>query len=101
MVNRSSAVLLLRLITSHVQLNQHLHRLRATDTPSCDHCESIPETVVHFLPRCPAYAEDRALHLEALGSDLLRLDFLFSAPEALSPLFDYIRATGRFRDSLR
>jgi len=100
-MSRSSAVLLYRLITSHVHLNQHLHRLRATNTPFCENCESTSETVVHFVLRCPAYADERALHLEALGSDFLHLDFLFSAPEALSPLLDYITATGRFRDSLR
>lgn len=98
---RSRATLLYRLITGHVQLRQHLHRLRATDSPMCEHCQTVPETVAHFLLRCPRYSSERYLYLESLGRDFLVLGFLFSSPEALLPLFDFVRATGRLSDFVR
>lgn len=98
---RSRATLLYRLITGHVQLRQHLHRLRATDSPMCEHCQTVPETVAHYLLRCPRYSSERYLYLESLGLDFLVLDFLFSSSEALLPVFDFVRATGRFSDFIR
>ncbi|KAF8600949.1 hypothetical protein BDV93DRAFT_418050, partial [Ceratobasidium sp. AG-I] len=95
-LSRARATLLYRLISGHVQLRQHLHRLRAVDSPMCEHCPTAPETVAHFLLRCPQYASERYIYLESSGREFLVLDFLFSSREALAPLFDFIRATGRF-----
>ncbi|KAG8701171.1 cytochrome P450-dit2, partial [Ceratobasidium sp. 423] len=53
------------------------------------------------LLRCPTYADPRQEHLSSKGHDFLRLSFLFHAPCALEPLFDYVKATGRFSDLLR
>lgn len=98
---RARATLLFRLISGHVQLRQHLHRLQAVDSPTCELCGGAPETVAHYLLRCPSSAPERYQHLESRGRDFLRLDFLFFAREALSPLFDFIKATGRFTDIVR
>jgi hypothetical protein len=100
-LSRARAVLLYRLITGHVPLRHHLFRIQAVDSPTCQHCDEAPETVAHFLTRCPAFADERHEILGSKGRDFLHLDFLFSTREALPPLFDYIRVTGRFRDTLR
>ncbi|CUA67582.1 putative RNA-directed DNA polymerase from transposon BS [Rhizoctonia solani] len=100
-LSRSQATLLFRLTTGHVQLRQHLHRLRLVDSPGCDHCSREHESVSHFLLRCPRYASERQAHLASHGPDFLRLGFLLHAPDALTPLCDYIKATGRFSDLVR
>lgn len=98
---RSRTTALFRLISGHIQLQQHLHRLQAVSSPVCEHCDGAPETVAHYLLRCPRFASERYHYLESRGRDFLRLDFLFFAREALPPLFDFIRATGRFADTIR
>jgi ribonuclease HI len=98
---RSRIVTLYRLISGHAQLNHHLHRLQAVPSPICDHCGDAVETVAHFLTRCTHFAPERYIYLESLGRDYLHLSFLLSSPKAISPLFDFIKATGRFSDSVR
>jgi ribonuclease HI len=100
-LSRSKATLLYRLITGHVQLRQHLHRLQLVDTPQCDLCGLEPETVTHFLFRCSHFAAQRQLHLSSHGADFLRLSYVLHATPALDPLFDYVKATGRFADLVR
>ncbi|KDN43802.1 hypothetical protein RSAG8_05795, partial [Rhizoctonia solani AG-8 WAC10335] len=100
-LTRSQTTFLFRLTAGHVQLRQHLHRLQLVDSPRCEHCSREYETVSHFLLRCPKYANERHEHLAARGPDFLRLFFLFHAPSALVPLFDFIKATGRFADLVR
>jgi len=53
------------------------------------------------LLRCPVYNAERYVYLGSKGLDFLSLSFLFSSPDAILPLFDYIKATGRFVDTLR
>jgi hypothetical protein len=98
---RARMVLLYRLITGHVPLRQHLFRIQAVDSPTCSLCNDAPETVAHFLLRCPVVENERYEFLGSRGREFLHLDFLFSSPDALLPLFDFIRATGRLRDTLR
>ncbi|KAG8684497.1 hypothetical protein FRC09_015351, partial [Ceratobasidium sp. 395] len=50
---RSQASLLFRLITGHIQLQRHLHSIHAVDSPICEGCGDAPETVAHFILRCP------------------------------------------------
>ncbi|EUC55356.1 reverse transcriptase from transposon X-element protein, putative, partial [Rhizoctonia solani AG-3 Rhs1AP] len=100
-LTRSKATLLFRLTAGHVQLKQHLYRLQLVDSPKCDHCGNDSETTTHFLFRCPHYARQRREHLASRGPDYLRLAFLLHAPSALEPLFDYVKATGRFADLVR
>jgi hypothetical protein len=101
-LNRSKATLLFRLITGHVQLRKHLHRLQVVDSPLCEHCggEHL-ETMAHFLLRCTHYSAERYIYLGSRGPDFLRLSFLLFSSEALGPLFDFIKATGRFSDLIR
>ncbi|KEP44880.1 putative reverse transcriptase from transposon X-element protein, partial [Rhizoctonia solani 123E] len=72
-LTRSRSTLLFRLTTGHVQLRQHLHRLQLVDSPQCELCGLEPETVPHYLFRCPHFAEQRHTHLSSRGPDFLRL----------------------------
>jgi len=100
-LERSKAVLLYRLITGHIQLQHHLARIQASASPYCEHCGTGPETVAHFLLRCPHYSGERYIYLGSQGRNLLSLSSLFSSRSRLSPLFDFVKATGRFTDTLR
>lgn len=93
--------MLFRLITGHVQLQQHLHRTQVVDSPICEFCETAPETVAHYILRCKHFSSERYIYLESHGYDFSRLEYLFFASEALLPLFDYIKATNRFPSLLR
>ncbi|CAE6539036.1 unnamed protein product [Rhizoctonia solani] len=100
-LSRSRATLLIRLTTGHIQLRQHLFRLQLADSPKCEQCGVESETVTHYLFRCQHYAVQRGEHLASRGSDFLKLAFLLHASCALEPLFDYVKATGRFADLVR
>ncbi|KDN39408.1 hypothetical protein RSAG8_08814, partial [Rhizoctonia solani AG-8 WAC10335] len=100
-LTRSRATLLFRLTTGHVQLRQHLHRLQLVDSPQCDLCSLEPETVTHYLFRCPLFAEQRHTHLSSRGPDFLRMSYVLHVTPALDPLFDYVKATGHFADLVR
>ncbi|KAF8597933.1 hypothetical protein BDV93DRAFT_426313, partial [Ceratobasidium sp. AG-I] len=97
---RPRASLLFQLTIGHAPLNDHLARLRVVDSKLCSHCGDGPETVAHFILRCRNFAAERHQFLAARGLDFLNLSFLLSSPLALSPLFNYIRATHRFIDLL-
>ncbi|KAF8595014.1 hypothetical protein BDV93DRAFT_407127, partial [Ceratobasidium sp. AG-I] len=56
---RSRASLLFQLTIGHVPLQAHLARLRAADSNVCPHCSDAPETVAHFILRCPVFASER------------------------------------------
>ncbi|KAH7337754.1 hypothetical protein B0J17DRAFT_756989 [Rhizoctonia solani] len=99
--NHGLATLLFRLTMGYVQLRQHLYRLQLVVTPTCEHCGRESETVTHFLFRCQRYAAQRQEHLISRGADFLRPSFILHAPCALDPLFDYVKATGRFPDLVR
>ncbi|EUC60825.1 reverse transcriptase from transposon X-element protein, putative, partial [Rhizoctonia solani AG-3 Rhs1AP] len=100
-LSRPKATLLFRLTTGHVQLRQHLFRLQLVDSPKCEHCGVESETVSHFLFRCQHFAVQRQEHLASRGTDFLRQAFLLHASCALEPLFDFVKATGRFADLVR
>ncbi|KEP45470.1 putative reverse transcriptase from transposon X-element protein, partial [Rhizoctonia solani 123E] len=100
-LNRSRATLLFRLIMGHVQLRQHLFRLQLVDSPTCEQCGREPESVTHFLLRCPRYEAQRTEHFSLRGADFLIPRFLLHAPAALGPLFDFIKDSGRFADLVR
>ncbi|KAF8605752.1 hypothetical protein BDV93DRAFT_570408 [Ceratobasidium sp. AG-I] len=88
------------MITGHAPLQSHLFRLQVVDTRVCSRCSEAPETVAHFLLRCPAFAGERHAYLTSNGLEFLNLPFLFSSPTVLTPLFQYIRSTGRFSGTI-
>jgi hypothetical protein len=100
-LNRSRTTLWFRLVTGHVQLNAHLQRIGVSPHNTCGKCGRERETVVHYILRCPTYANDRYRWLGSLGRDYLCLNYLFFTKGTLPALFSYIKATGRFVDTLR
>ena len=93
---KSQISTLVRLRTGHIALNQHLHRIGKADTPVCPCCQRADETVHHFLLHCPAHAAARRALNDAMGRDSANLRKLLSTPDALTHLFTFIGATGRF-----
>ncbi|KAF8599403.1 hypothetical protein BDV93DRAFT_449402, partial [Ceratobasidium sp. AG-I] len=91
---------LFQLTTGHIPLQSHLLRLRAVESGVCPHCGDAPETVAHYILRCQTFAAERHQHLTSAGLEFLHLSFLFSQSTVLSPLFRYIKATGRFSGSI-
>ena len=57
---RKADVILARLRSGHVRLNQFLHKIGSMDTPFCVHCPGVFETVSHFIMDCPYYSNYRA-----------------------------------------
>ena len=96
-LSRRHANLLLQLRTNHVPLQSYLARIGKTPTPTCPTCREAPETVAHYLFACPTYSLHRAVHFRPLGHSGRTLANVLNKTDALTPLFNYINATGRFR----
>ena len=47
------------IITGHIGLNKHLHRINRSDTSNCPNCTDTEETVAHYISQCPAYSRIR------------------------------------------
>ena len=47
------------IITGHIGLNKHLHRINRSDTSNCPNCTDTEETVAHYIGQCPAYSRIR------------------------------------------
>ena len=97
-LDRRQASLLFQLRSGHIGLNQHLFRIRKSDTPACPNCQGITvESVKHFLIDCLFCRHERhALHTK-LTHNASSLSFLLSSPVAVLPLLKYVHATGRFK----
>ena len=44
------------IITGHIGLNKHLHRINCSDTSNCPNCTDTEETVAHYIGQCTAYS---------------------------------------------
>lgn len=93
---RKQASLLIQLRTGHVPLQQHLHRMRKADVPTCPQCGLTKETVYHFLMECAAYNEERAERERHAGPASRSIKDLLSRLALLPSLFRYIHDTQRF-----
>ncbi|KAF9232503.1 hypothetical protein BU15DRAFT_8806, partial [Melanogaster broomeanus] len=92
--------LLVWLRTGHISLNQHLHRVKNSETPDCPNCEDgKPETVEHFLLICPHYARERQALRSALGRVASSLPFILAQTRACEPLIRFVNNTKRLNDT--
>lgn len=99
-IPRKHAALLIQLRTGHAPLKKHLHRIKRATSSTCPACEMYPETVEHYLLRCPAFERARqALFIEA-GRPARSITTLLNHPKLLKPLFRYIHSTHRFHAQL-
>ena len=64
---RSYDVILARLRSGSIDLNDHLHKLNLKDSPNCDFCTNERETVEHYIFSCQKYSNLR----NALFNDLI------------------------------
>ncbi|KAF8986392.1 hypothetical protein BDQ17DRAFT_1259690, partial [Cyathus striatus] len=104
---RKLTSLITQMITGHIALNYHLHRIGKVESPFCGKCThqilyGSYITVEHYVLRCPAYHQRRTpLEVRcAPRRQQLSLRRIFSNPENLAALATYINATGRLRQTL-
>lgn len=93
---RRSASLLIQLRTEHVPLQTYLHRIKRADSPICEQCGIMPETVHRYLRECPAYEEQRKRLDGNAGEAVTQLRTLLNAPRMMKHLFRYVHNTRRF-----
>ena len=67
---RSYDVILARLRSGSIDLNDHLHKLNLKDSPNTDFCLNERETVEHYIFSCQKYSNLR----NALFNDLANLN---------------------------
>ena len=79
-------------------LNQHLFRIRKSESPSCPLCQGITvKTIRHFLLECPHYARKRHKLRLKLQHNTRSLSFLLNSPVAVLPVLKFVHSTGHFK----
>lgn len=97
-LKRRHQSILIQLRTGHAPLNEHLFRIKRSETPRCPACRGGGhETVFHYLLVCPHHSIHRRRYLHPLGREADLVTALLSNPKAIKPLMRYIAATGRFK----
>ena len=96
---RRHAGILMQLRTGPIPLQGYLQRIGKAISSICPTCREAPETVFHYLLECPTYSLHRAVHLSPLGRSGRTLRKLLASEDALRPLFKFINATGRLRQT--
>jgi ribonuclease HI len=97
-LSHKSASLISQLLTMHIPLNKYLKRIKKVNSARCPSCGTSPETVRHFLLKCPGYAYERWTLENRLKKKrkTLTLEHLLGDAELMIPLVNYIEATHRF-----
>ncbi|KJA12717.1 hypothetical protein HYPSUDRAFT_152278, partial [Hypholoma sublateritium FD-334 SS-4] len=75
---RKHTSLITQLITNHIPLAAHLHKIGAEDSPTCPCCRESPETVAHYIIHCPAHRLARATMFHGLHPTAHNLTTLLS-----------------------
>jgi hypothetical protein len=65
---RSKLGVLIGLLTGHVRLNKHLHRMGLVSDPICVACGIEEESALHFICVCPTLAN---LRTQIFGKPIL------------------------------
>ena len=88
--NRTQETTLFRLRTGHCKLNAHLFKIGCVNSPNCEIC-SCPETVAHFLLKCPRYAVNRSALFGSPDLSGIRptLHDLLTIPEMIPHVIDF------------
>jgi ribonuclease HI len=92
---RCDQVLLTRVRTNNLMLNQRLHHIRAHPNGLCGHCQS-KEDVPHILLACPKYEEERRemfLTAPSTATELLALE----TETTRSAVLKFLKKTGIVR----
>ena len=88
--------ILFRLQSGHCQLNNHLHKIGAKDSPNCIHCQ-VPETVAHFLISCPQYDIQRSALVDSVrrSNNSFTRKLLLTEPDLFSHVVTFVLACGK------
>ncbi len=89
--------LLTQLRTGHAPLNKHLRAISAAESPHCQHCEGVPESVQHFLLNCLHYRSQRHQLRRGLGCRANNLSYLLTSAKAIPHVVDFVNATHHLR----
>ncbi|KAF9006212.1 hypothetical protein BDQ17DRAFT_1239291, partial [Cyathus striatus] len=92
-----------QLVTEHIALNKHLHRIGKVASPMCTKCNmNFPESVDHFLLQCLAFANQRfPLFTQCANQQQnISLHIILTNPENYSVLAGYVNATSHLKQTL-
>ena len=62
--------LLTSIRVGHSKLNSDTHKLGLSDSNLCTHCQK-PETALHFITKCPHFAEQRRTVLDQIEQQFI------------------------------
>jgi hypothetical protein len=96
---KKMASILMQMRTGHTPLAKHLHCIGKADSPTCPACQQHEEMIEHLLLHCPAHQDTRqVLHSKVEGRNII-IAKLLTTLKTLRPLFYFIAATRRFRNT--
>ena len=106
---RSHDVILARLRSGCIQLNDHLHKINLNDSPFCNFCTNERETVDHYIFECHEYRDLREMLYNELAElsitqDEINSHLLLTGGDGenksrlkiLRKFMNYIKSTNRF-----
>jgi hypothetical protein len=96
-LSRKHTSIITQLVTGHIPLAKHLHRINKADSPICPCCHEHEETVSHFILHCPSHRTARATLFEGTPHAERNLPQLLSTNEARSRLLNFIAHTTHLR----
>lgn len=94
-IPKPAAAILTQLRSGHAGLNTFLKRIKAVDSPLCDHCRE-PETAPHYLLRCKKYDAARRGLSTKIGRHAHSIKAILNEPSNIRHTLRYIAATQRF-----
>jgi ribonuclease HI len=96
-LSRKHTSIITQIITGHIPLARHLHRINKADSPICPCCHEHEETVAHFVLHCPTHRTARTTLFEGMPRSDRNLPHLLSTKEARAHLLNFIARTTRLR----
>jgi len=94
---RKHTSIITQIVTGHMPLAKHLHRINKADSPICPCCHEHEETVAHFVLHCPTNRTARAALFEGTPHADRNLPQLLATEEARARLLNFIAHTTRLR----
>src|SRR6267154_2536800 len=103
-LKRAHTSLIVQVRTGHFPLNKYLHRIRKSDTNTCQLChislgeERPPESVMHFLFECSVHTDLRQTLATKLGQGNFNLHDIMNDAKRMKALANFIIKTERLQD---
>ena len=90
-MNRPTLTIATQILTGHVHLNYHLHKMTKSNSPLCEMCEDEEETTNHFIGTCPRWSQTRG---EVLNTFYASLSDIVDTNK-LKDIVNYVNKTKR------